>query len=347
MPFRILIIGAGLTGAVTASLLRRNLQRQVEIVVWEKSRGFGGRMNTNRNPNNKESTADLGAQYISASAHYLNLHASYYKELLDAAVLKPFEGVIENERKKEGTKNFMTPLGINSIVKHYFNKADVDVQFGVSCSAIDRKDNKWNVTAENDQSSTFDAVVVTIPVPQLLNLQGNVQDLLAKYRENLQSVQYSSRYAMALYFNPGEGIDTPWAVKYVLDDPCVRYISIDNKKRDVDGKDIGQSVVIHTSTEFGVKYLENDFKEVEDIILTHMKNLYPDLPKPAHSRCIRWRYSQVTQAYPGTPGALVLSNKPPLVVGGDAFYHTNFDGCVCSATEISNNISRLFVEEKL
>jgi len=38
---RVLIVGAGLTGSLCASLLRRELKDKVRIEVWEKSRGSG------------------------------------------------------------------------------------------------------------------------------------------------------------------------------------------------------------------------------------------------------------------------------------------------------------------
>lgn len=77
-PHRLLIVGAGLTGSVTASLLRRKFPKDVlNITVWEKSRGAGGRMTTNRNPSDSRCTADLGAQYVSATPAYARSHERY------------------------------------------------------------------------------------------------------------------------------------------------------------------------------------------------------------------------------------------------------------------------------
>ena len=78
-PHRLLIVGAGLTGSVTASLLRRKFPKHLlDITVWEKSRGAGGRMNTYRRPTDSRATVDLGAQYISASSTlYARSHERY------------------------------------------------------------------------------------------------------------------------------------------------------------------------------------------------------------------------------------------------------------------------------
>lgn len=43
---------------------------------------------------------------------------------------------------------------------------------------------------------------------------------------------------------------------------------------------------------------------------------------------------QVVTAVPGCPGHMTVLDRPPLVLGGDAFSHSNFDGCVESALSV-------------
>lgn len=69
MAKKILLIGAGLTSAVIANALKRSqvsstLITPIELYIWEKSRGAGGRFSTSRSPHNPNCTADLGAQYL-------------------------------------------------------------------------------------------------------------------------------------------------------------------------------------------------------------------------------------------------------------------------------------------
>ena len=76
-PYRMLIVGAGLTASVTSALIKQHLPNQsVEVHVWEKSRGIGGRMNTNRSPDG-QATVDLGAQYITKTGKYAEKHKKY------------------------------------------------------------------------------------------------------------------------------------------------------------------------------------------------------------------------------------------------------------------------------
>ncbi|CAL8284133.1 unnamed protein product [Merluccius merluccius] len=108
---RVLIVGAGVTGGLCACLLRRETQKQVQLVVWDKSKGTGGRMATSRNPDGTSGSADLGAQYVSATQHYAQSHH------------RPLEATVEGLRDQEGTKNYVTPAGMSSIAKHFLKES--------------------------------------------------------------------------------------------------------------------------------------------------------------------------------------------------------------------------------
>ncbi|XP_060097253.1 renalase isoform X4 [Heteronotia binoei] len=173
---RVLIVGAGLTGSLCAALLRKALpQRPLQIVVWEKSRGAGGRMSTSRSAHDPRCTADLGAQYITREPEYAKKHQSFYEELLSHGVLKPLTATIEGMAIKEGVENFVTPQGISSIVKHYLNEsAGAKIFFEHHVIQICLKNGKWEVCSNTGFLDQFDIVILTIPVPRILQLQGDI-----------------------------------------------------------------------------------------------------------------------------------------------------------------------------
>lgn len=41
---------------------------------------------------------------------------------------------------------------------------------------------KWNVKTQSGTEDTFDAVVLTMPVPQILALSGTVKEIISEYR---------------------------------------------------------------------------------------------------------------------------------------------------------------------
>ncbi|KAM3835665.1 renalase isoform 2-T2 [Vipera latastei] len=333
---RILIVGAGLTGGLCAALLRAEFpQRLLRVVVWEKARGAGGRMSTSRSPHDPKCTADLGAQYITRTPGNAKAHQSFYEDLLSHGVLKPLTVPVKGMVVKEGVDNFVTPQGISSIVKHYLNKADADVFYNHHVTQICLKDGKWEVGTSTGSFDYFDTVILTMPVPQILHLQGDIATIINKHwKQQLESVSFSSRYALGLFYEAGTQLDAPWAVQYISNNPCICFISIDNKKREIESPDVGPSVVVHTTVSFGTQHLEWDKEKVQQLIINELKAMMPHLPEPASIKCQKWRYSQVTEAFPGSPGQITLHTKPFLICGGDGFVHSNLDGCIDSAISV-------------
>ncbi|XP_061561439.1 renalase isoform X2 [Phycodurus eques] len=335
---RVLVVGAGLTGSLCACLLRRKFQDKVHIVVWDKARGAGGRMSTFRPPDPSSHSADLGAQYISATREYARSHHSFYSELLAAGVLRPLDCAVEGLRRKDGSTDYVAPLGMSSVVKHFLRESGADVFLEHHVTGLSRRGASWEVHRKRGASRHFDSVLLTVPVPQILELQGDLEDVLSvRQRALLSGVSYSSRFALALFFAPGADIGVPWAVRYYNDDDprVVCYAAVEPRKHATDGAaGRGPSLVVHTGAPFGLRHLERDVEEVQPLILRELRQLLPALPQPISIKCHKWRYSQVLSAVAGCPGHMTLSEHPLLVCAGDAFTHSNFDGCLVSALSV-------------
>ncbi|KAM9067738.1 renalase isoform X2 [Sarcophilus harrisii] len=272
---RVLVVGAGLTGGLCAALLRRG--RPASVAVWEQSRDSGGRMTTVQSAQDPHCRADLGAQYITCTPRSAQQHHSFYEELLTSGVLKPLAACIDGLVGKEGDRNFVAPHGISTVVKHFLKESGVEVSYGHRVTEIYLKDDKWEVHRDMGGSELFDIIILTMPVPQILQLQGDIKN----YAANL-----------------------------------------------------GPSVVIHTTTSFGMENLEKNIEDVQDMILQQVSGVLPGLPTPTSTTCHRWTYSQVTKAFPNCPGQMTLHQNPLLVCGGDGFTRSSFDGCLESALHI-------------
>ncbi|XP_017897022.1 PREDICTED: renalase isoform X1 [Capra hircus] len=257
---------------------------------------------------------------------------SFYDELLAGGILKPLTSPIDGMVIKEGDCNFVAPHGVSSISKHYLNQSGADICFRQCVTQINLRNNKWEVSRETGSSEQFDIVVLTMPAPQILQLQGDIANLISEcQRQQLESVSYSSRYALGLFYEAGTKIDVPWAGRYITSNPCIRFISIDNKKRNIESSEIGPSLVIHTTVPFGVTYLEHSIEDVQELIFQQLENILPGLPQPVATKCQKWRHSQVTNAAANCLGQMTLHLQPFLVCGGDGFTQSNFDGCITSA----------------
>lgn len=341
-----LIVGAGLTGSLTAAILKKN-SLPLTVTVWDKAYDAGGRTSTHRDPGNPGLCVDMGAQYISRAARiqsqdanqeYECLRECLYEDLLSSNVLSPFCGLIEGEKKHLTTsivQNYVSPQGLNNIVKHFLTQSGAEVVFQQHVTGVHRnvddKDGSQVLCVTSDRERTFDGVILTLPVPQLISLRGSIfAELDTKTLANLNSVTYSSRYALGLFYDDAITRPEAWSAKY-FDDPVVRFAAWDTAKRGCPLR--GSSLLLHTSVPFGIEHMEDDREVVKELISHKAVELIPGLQHfaPVHSHLKRWRYSQVFQVYPGSPGCVVLSRNPLVVATGDGFSGSNFENCIRAA----------------
>jgi len=342
----VLVVGSGLTGAATVAALRQSMPDNTNISVWDKARGAGGRMSTARCPGRESLTVDLGAQYITLTEEYKAKRQDLYNELLQAGVLAPLKGSIEgpNNFEKPGAEHFVTPKGVNSLVKYFLQKANANLlQNSLVTDVSFKMGSKVSVAATTETTNLtedFDAVVITMPVPQILQLQGSISAAINSNPDilsSLQSVSYSSRLALGLFFNPTEDSSLPWVAKYVADNPCVRYIAQDQLKRGVDTS-AGFSLAVHTSVPYGLAHIDDSNETFTEEIVQQVRAVLPDMPGPILVKPQKWRYSQVHKCYPGAPGCVVVSTNPLVILAGDAFSKSTFDGCLDSAEAVNKII---------
>lgn len=337
MQKRLLIVGAGLTGSMTASFLEKSTL-PLALTVWDKARGAGGRMSTHRDHNQPNLHVDMGAQYISRTEYkkdsdYEHLKESLYEDLLSNGILIPFCGSIEGERfdiTKSVTQNYVSPGGLTSVVKHFLLSANASISFQHQVMEaniqIDKSARKIACSSSQEELVT-DCLILTLPVPQFLHLKGNfLETATTETLSNLSSVKYSSRYALGLFYK--EDVPSGWSARY-FDDPIIRFASWDTIKRGCTS--YGSSLLLHTSVPFGIKHLEDKKDEVEAMMIHKASELIPALPPPSHTHLVRWRYSQVSEVYPESPGCVVLSRDPLVVATGDGFSGSNFENCIKAA----------------
>ena len=211
---RVLLVGGGITSAVTASLLAEAAP-SLRLTVWDKARGAGGRMSTARG-RTARTQVDTGAQYVSSTPDMFRAHGDIYAALLESGVLAPantsaIHGMRE-ERLAEGeaTRHFVAPDGMSSLVKHFFKLSGAELNFGRRVAEVikvsqmmmtkyalamcPQGEDVWRVRTECGLEDVFDAVVLTMPVPQLLALAGDVPQLISAapgLREGLEKVIYN------------------------------------------------------------------------------------------------------------------------------------------------------------
>ena len=338
----LLVVGSGITGCITAAMLSR---AGVQVTLWDKAAGVGGRMTTHRHPNDPSSHVDMGAQYITAynredyDSTFQRLRSETFADLTSKGLLSPFVGTIDGEAAgaRDGSSHYVSRDGLNSIAKYYLRSTGIDPLTHRCLTQVDIRDGKALCSTATGERHEFDAVVLTMPVPQLLALGGSVMTSLdPSTLAKLQSVTYSSRYALGLFYD--RIVPSTWTAKYVRDSSVLRFLCWDDAKR-LSSTPTKSVLLAHSAVEFGKEYLETDKAQVQDMMLRAVDKEIPNLPMPAHTHLIRWRYSQVTSGYSASPGVEVLSRYPPVVATGDAFSHrSNFEGCLYAAQRTTDAV---------
>eukprot|EP00038_Savillea_parva_P006386 m.163413 g.163413 ORF g.163413 m.163413 type:complete len:385 (+) comp12303_c0_seq1:140-1294(+) len=366
---KLLVVGAGLTGSLLWRRLR-TLVPQIDVEIWDKGSAPGGRASTTRRHGGQ---ADLGMQYI--STHQPD-HA-VYRELLDAGVIAPLTAKIAGNNPKymdPSLSHFSVVEGTSALCKHLLHDAPMVKQYTVTglhriTPAPETGDSssppsdaaaattQWQVTTDDGAAHTFDRVVVTAPVPQVLGWDG-VPDILAERGDDLgkrlAAVEYSSRWALAITLALDAWSDVAklgWGAWYVPkdDSASVCYMAIDQLKRRGDaagvGTEVGPTVVVHANVPWSLKTGAGTAKadETDDLrprieaeMLSEAKRLLPDVVN-AHTvewtKLHKWRYSQVYKGL-GSDGATALHASPLLVLAGDGCTRTSgIDSCIQAAAQ--------------
>merc|ERR1712223_635377 len=244
------------------------------------------------------------------------------------------------------TDNYVAPHGTEEIVQDYWNHSGVELEvlrplekLNLVTSNCPFTNGRWMATGAGKEEE-FEAVVTTMPVPQLLAtpprpegyIEGNFlevvpQDLLVK----LKAVRYNSVFCLGVFFDVdvAEGLGIKWKSKYFPEDPVIRYVSFDNSRRG--DSSAPTSICVQSHVSFAEKNLHKTKQEMAEPLMDALYHLLPELPPPSSLVSHKWRYSQTSVPFEGTPGAVLLHWSPTLIAAGDSFSHSNFDGCIASA----------------
>mmetsp|Transcript_39662 Transcript_39662/g.88903 ORF Transcript_39662/g.88903 Transcript_39662/m.88903 type:complete len:390 (-) Transcript_39662:186-1355(-) len=380
---QILIVGAGVTGSMLA-LLAKDMGLSVRVL--EKSRGAGGRMSTYSYRRGDRASpvlaqADLGAQYITTrSSPEHPVLGPLYKRMLDAGVLKPFTGEIAGPNPYGGAsadiRHFTAPNGLKSVSQFLLDSSGVPVDWGVAVDDLSLSEGGDMAVSVKDGALPADAsaanvVVLTQPPPQVLGaskfgMRGSfMQHTADEVTAGLKKVEYSSRFAVAYFFDKAK-VSWPfsWTVQY-FDKGDVRYVAHDSARRHSTDEAM-ISVLVHSGVPLGIELQEEEdpFPTAAARLLRDLEAKLPELPWAGAegTKIHKWKYSQVYKGFGGAklapdwvwpvegsqeaaPGCVPLfrSDKALGLLCGDAMAPAgNFEGCVYSAHKAAEALRQHF-----
>lgn len=265
---RVAVIGAGPAGALCARTLA---DHGVEVVVFDKARGAGGRMSTRRAEGGLR--FDHGAQYFTVRDRHLARRAAMWAE---TGVIAPWEaklgtlvGGVFSPRSSDEARYVGTP-GMNGLVKHLLS--GLDVRWSTRITAL-------------DEVGDVDAVVVAIPAPQAVALLGDVPELRAR----IEAVKVAPCWAVMATF---EGVsDVDWGGARVEGSP-LSWVARNQTKP---GRAAGETWVLHASPAWSREHLEAAPEAVVGALVGALREQV-SVGETLHAAAHRWRYALVEEA---------------------------------------------------
>ena len=320
---RVAVVGAGVAGLTAA----KHLSGSFDVTVFDKGRGVGGRLATRRIG---DATFDHGAQFITAhTTEFAETVAGWQR----AGVARTwFRGRIgpDGSVDPDGHARFRGVTTMNAVAKHLAEGLDVRVAARVV--ALQSFDETWRIHFDDGTELVADAVVVTAPVPQALDLlTAGAGRLSAPDAEALGAIRYEPCLAVLAALHGPSGLAEPGAVD--PDNGPIDWMADNHLK----GVSTVPAITIHATAEFSQANWQssNEFVAAELLRSARLGSEPIDGTVQVH----RWRFARPTTVHPDR--CLVADGLPPLVFAGDAFGGAKVEGAARSGAAASDVVASL------
>ena len=284
---RVAVVGAGMAGLAAARTL---VEGGHEAVVFEKSRGFGGRAATRR----KEGFVwDTGAGYI------------------DEAMLPvlPKEGLVRIDKPVWLYESGMPKPGRDTPPRYAYTQGNNALGKALAMGLDVRRETRVETLV--GLVDEYDALILTAPVPQtheLLLTIGETRDLA--------DVAYRSLFAVSLGYDAPMP-DRPYAALLARDSD-LGWLSLEGAKCPERSPEGRASFVAQLSEAFTREHYDDPHSLIVAVAAGYVRDLY-GLKNPLVSDVMRWRYSQPTHTgdfdRANSPGSRILVASDGLVGG--------------------------------
>jgi hypothetical protein len=272
------IIGAGIAGITLA----RQLQGSAEVSVFEKSRGFGGRMSTRRTGSYQ---FDHGAQFFTA-------RSKQFQSLIDDCMAEnqiqawlPQILTLDTQKKpfkREWSEpHYVATPSMNSLCETL--ALGLNVTLDTQVASIDALAQGWLLKdPAGERLGHFDWVISTLPAPQAKEL---LPDCFA-YKSELSTTDFSPCFSLMLGFESTHELNFDAAV--VRNSP-LSWIASNSSKP---GRPASFSLMVHSDNAWARTQLESNIDDVRHRMLEALDKLMGDsLPLPNHIAIHHWEYA--------------------------------------------------------
>jgi len=289
-PIRVAVIGAGISGLFAARTL---LDHGVDVTVFDKGRGVGGRMST-RSIGDRAAgyTFDHGAQYFTARDSRFQRYVESWVEQgvvakwpdaklgTDQKIVVIKNGAIQSESQSD--VRYVGVPGMNAICKHL--SIGINVKTKTEVSKINSTDSGVELFCSSQVSlGHFDRVIVSAPAAQSATLLASFPELAAEVSKTRMTPCWA---VMVAFDSP---ITDQWSGTFLHDS----FLSWAARNSTKPGRNQNaEHVTIHANPDWTVQHWDDNPADVAAMMLSEFWTVTGISPLPhTHLNSHRWKYA--------------------------------------------------------
>lgn len=317
----VLIIGAGISGLMCASELKR---RGLSVRLVDKGRGVGGRMSTRRMAGGR---LDHGAQFFTVRDPRFEAYAI---DWLKAGVIREWYRNAPLEDTATGHPRYCGISGMSDVPKHL--AADLEIHRSECVTSVIRNVDYWVVETEQGSSFAAQQLVLATPLPQALMLmETSGLDWSDGHLEQLRAVRYEKGLATLVILDGPSLVPQPGALK--LDHGPLTWIA-DNRQKGLSPDVVG--LTLHANATFAAQHWDSP-NELRGALMIEAARPFIGA-RVLEFNCHRWGFT-----LPINPWSERCFHNPDLqlTLAGDAFGGPRIEGAALSGIEAAARVGEL------
>lgn len=327
------IIGAGISGLTAGRMLARAGH---EVTIFEKSRGYGGRMATRYAGKNLGSKMDHGLSNFEVKSEEFG---EFTEELLEKGLIQKwgrkfasFDGdkLLESTPDISSGPLYTSTRGMNEIGKYLSRWVDIRTETkvgGLTYFGTNRsKKRSWMINLTSSETFGADAVILALPAPQAYGILGMARDETnsLKIIRQIDEVSYKQTYSLMVGF---DSQDVPEWEGVICQNSALEFISNEALKRESQEC----SFVLHATESFTKEYKNKNEETVIRKMLDEFVKVVGDRAvSPKWNQLHFWRYSRAKKII-NSPYLELEDEDAPLVLVGDFLQGNTVDDAYRSA----------------
>jgi renalase len=328
--FEIAVVGAGVAGLTCARKLQQAGRR---VVVFDKSRGLGGRLATRR----------LAGTHADHGVCYLQPKGAAFRQLIDELVNEQIlrvwtqgiyrlsaDGVLQPPTKFAPC--YAAPSGATAIAR-YLGR-NLEIINSQAITAISPIGNGWQLNSADGQWNA-EQVVIAVPPAQALVIAGMVIDTHCS--EQMSLVNFTNSITAIAVFPKNQqaaAAQLLWQGIQGIDHPILGWIGLDSSKQ---LEPLQPVLVVQSSAAFAAEYFDApDLEVIGQRLLASAAPFAIGLDAPEILQVHRWGYAFAQNPLPEL--FLTAQAETPLFFCGDWCGGNRVESAFLSGSAVAEKI---------